>query len=137
MQSGDCRGAVCETNLSISLSRLQLTDHAVQEAQEAVNKINDEPSLSAWEANEVGVILFRAPKRNAKQLTAAAKAFRFARAHYSGRASNIAFNLAQTLLESGELSEAHTIQHELETRTLIDPNFAILGEFQGVSVERH
>ena len=77
------------------------------------------------------------PLCSADQLVSASKAFRFARAHYSGRASNIAFNLAETLKELGESPEARAIQHELEVGILIDPKFAILGDFQGVGVERH
>ena len=114
-----------------------MADRALQRAREAVNKIAEEPPLNAWEANEIGAILFRAPKRNADQLVSAGKAFRFARAHYSGRASNITFNLAQTLKQLGENSEARAMQHELDAGILVDPTFAILGDFQGVTVEKH
>ncbi len=135
-QRGECRGAVCEANLAIAFSRMKQVDHALEQARMAVDHIEDEPPLTAWEANEIGAILFRAPKRDGKDLTLAVQAFRFARKHYSGRASNIAFNLAQALQESGKSAEALAIQRELEAGMLVDPKFAILGDFQGVGVEQ-
>lgn len=135
-KNGECRGAVCDANLAIALSKVQQTDRALEHAQEAIDKIAEEPLLSAWEANEIGILLFRAPKRTKSQLRAAVKAFRFARVHYKGRGSNIVFNLKETLQALGEKSEASALQRELDARFVIDPRVAILGDFQGVTVER-
>jgi tetratricopeptide (TPR) repeat protein len=135
-KNGECRGAVCEANLAIALWKAQQPERALEQAQKAVDKIADQPLLRAWEANEIGVMLFRAPKRTVRQLNASAKAFRFAQAHYTRRGSNIAFNLVQTLRALGEHAEANAIQRELDARFLVDSSFAILGDFQGVGVER-
>ena len=136
MKSGECRGAVCDTLLAIAHSKVQKPGRAAEHAEKAVETIADEPLLKDWEANDLGVILFRAPQRTKSQLSAAAKAFRFARVHYKGRGSNIVFNLKETLQALGEQSEASALQRELDARFMIDPRLAILGDFQGVTIER-
>lgn len=135
-KNGDCRSAVCDANLALALSKLQQTDRALDHAQKAIDRIAEEPLMSAWEANEIGILLFRAPKRGKDRLGAAAKAFRFARVHYRGRGSNIVFNLKETLQALGEQSEASALQRELDSRFVIDPRMGILGDFQGVTIER-
>ena len=136
-KSGECRGAVCDALLAIALSKAQKSDRAAEHAEKAVEMIADEPLLEDSQANDIGVILFRAPKRTKSQLSAAAKAFRFARVHYRGRGSNIVFNLKETLQALGEQPEANALQREIDARFVIDPHVAILGDFQGVSIERH
>ena len=135
-RKGVCAGAACHANMAIALAGVKQTDSALQEAEKAIDRLDETPLLSPWEANEVGVILFRAPKRTPAQLASAVRAFRFARSHYTGRASNMAFNLERTLRELGETAEADTIARELETRLLIDGTFSILGDFQGAGVQR-
>ena len=132
---GHCHGVVCAANLAIALSKTKQTERAVQQAQKALENVDEEPFLNAWEANEIGVILFRAPKRSASQLAAAIHAFRVAKTQYSGRASNVVFNLTKALEESGDTTGAQALQKELDRGVLVDPTFSILGDFQGVAVE--
>ena len=132
---GECPAAWCEAMHARALSRLSRADQAAVQAQKAVDKIEEKPQLGFRDANELGAILFRAPKRQARQLQTAVTAFRFAKSRYTGRASNIAYNLATALRELGETAEAQAVEKEFATGILVDQTLAILGDFQSIAVE--
>jgi len=94
-----------------------------------IANLDERSQLSAWEANQLGVILFQSTPTDPAQLTSAEKAFRHARTLYKGRGMNIEFNLAETLARLGRVEEAASLRKAFEGRMMVDPSITILADF--------
>ena len=97
--------------------------------------------MNAGDYNDVGVILYRYGSHDPETLKPAETALRQADAVYKAvvkaGASNIRLNLATVLETEGWTKEAKEIMDALNAQgMLIDPEMAILGDFQAPGKQR-
>lgn len=139
-KDGRCQQAVClALHARIAEGKGDGT-LALDYARRVAALFGPESGLKAGDYNDVGAILFRRGPRDAAALKLAEMAFRQADAIYNAvikaGASNIRFNLATVLKAQGKAKEAKHIMDTLNAEgMLIDPQMAILGDFQGPGVQ--
>ena len=125
-----CHGAVCLAARAIITAGQGEVNKAGQLARQAVKLFEENHGLSAWELNELGVLLYRTASGKEEVLNEAESAFRHAQAVYSGEASNIRYNLATLLRDLGREEEGNEMMEQLESSgLLIQPGMSILAEF--------
>ena len=130
-KQGLCRGAVCLAGRALLADGRGEVEEAGRLARQAAKQFGGEHELSAWELNELGVLLYRAAAGEAATLGEAESAFRLARDGDDGSASNIRFNLAIVLQALGRVQEGKTMMAQVEADGLvIQPGMSILADFQ-------
>jgi hypothetical protein len=140
-KKGRCKEAVC---LALHARIAEGTGNGAQAldyAHRAVALFGPESGLKAGDYNDVGAILYRRGSHDRETLKLAETAFRQADALYKGGfkpgASNIRINLATVLKAEGRTEESKKIMDTLNAEgLLIDPQMAILGDFQAPGLRR-
>jgi len=136
-----CREAVCLVLHARIAEGTGDGAQAMAYARRAAALFGPDSGLKAADYNDVGVILYRHGSNDAGMLKLAETALRHADGLYKPvfnvGASNIRINLATVLEAEGRTQEAKGIMDAVKSRgLLIDPEMAILGDFQAPERQR-
>ena len=139
-KNGRCKEAVCLVLHARIAEGTGDGTQALAYARRAAARFGPESGLKAGDYNDIGVILYHGP-HDPETLKLAETALRQADTVYKAvvhtSASNIRLNLATVLEAEGRTKESKEIMDVLNARgILIDPEMAILGDFQAPERQR-
>ena len=140
-KNGRCKEAVCLVLHARIAEGTGERTQALAYARRAAARFGPESGLKAGDYNDIGVILYRHGPHDPETLKLAETVLRQADTVYKAvvhtSASNIRLNLATVLEAEGRTKESKEIMDVLNARgILIDPEMAILGDFQAPERQR-